>query len=91
MTDTSRNVKQTKAQKELMADIASVISTSQGRNVLNYFIRQSGYGMPAFKGATNETMHNLGMQSLGTQIVQACQAASPDNNLKMITERLNVR
>lgn len=82
--------KQVKAQKEFLADVASVINTSQGRNVLNYFITQSGYGMPAFKGATNETMHNLGMQSLGLQIFQACQAANPDLNIKMISERLNV-
>jgi hypothetical protein len=76
---------------ELLEDVKSVIQTQQGRNVLNHFITQGGYGLSAFKGATNETIHNCGMQSLAMQIVHMCQQASPDLHIKMIQERLNER
>ena len=74
---------------ELLEDVKSVIQTRQGRNVLNFIITQGGYGLPAFKGATNETVFNTGMQAMATQVFNLCQQASPDLNLQMIKERLN--
>jgi len=79
--------KQTKAYRELLADMKDVMTTTQGRNVLNYFITQGGVGVGSFKGATNETMVNIGMQNLGLQIDALAQAASSSLNNKMYMER----
>jgi hypothetical protein len=81
--------KAAKANEKLMASFQDVMSTNSGRDVLNHIISQSGIGQSAFKGQSNGTIFNCGMQAIGIQISQLAQDTSPELHLQMIKERLN--
>ena len=74
-----------------IADWQWVVGTEQGRRVINELIDYSGFNQGAFRGQSNQTIFNTGMQAVGQHINQTVIEVSPDNYLRLTSERINGR
>ena len=61
-----------------------VMSTEQGRRVMKEILEYSGFMQCAFNGQTNQTIKNVGMQSVGEYVFTTARATSPDHFLKLL-------
>ena len=60
------------------SDLRALLSTEQGRRVLTWIVRTSGYLALSFTGQAHTTHFREGRRSVGLDVFQAITGASPE-------------